>query len=70
MRRHDYVLATALGILPGTAVAVFLGATGRALLAGGSPLKWALFGAGLATTVVLGLFLGRLAKRRLKIDQR
>ena len=66
---RDYVVATAFTIMPGTLVAVFLGDTGRALLGGGSPLKWALFGAGLVAAVVLSVFLGRLARRRLDLGR-
>ena len=66
---RDYVVATALGIAPGTVVAVFLGATGRALIGGASPLRWTLFGLGLVATVVLSVYLARLAKRRLKIGE-
>ena len=66
---RDYMLATGLAIMPGTLVAVFLGATGRALIGGSSPLKWALFGAGLVASVVLSVFLGRIAKRRLGLER-
>jgi uncharacterized membrane protein YdjX (TVP38/TMEM64 family) len=64
---RDYLVATALGILPGTIVAVFLGATGRALLGGGNALKWGLFAAGIVASVILSVFLGRVAKKRLGI---
>ena len=67
VRRRDYVVATALGILPGTLVAVFLGATGRALLGGGDALKWGLFAAGIVASVALSIFLGHVAKKRLRI---
>ena len=67
---RDYLVATGLAIAPGTVVAVFLGATGRALIGGGSPLKWGLFAAGLAATAVLSVFLGRIARRRLRLDER
>ena len=65
---RDYLVATAVAIAPGTLVAAFLGATGRALLGGTSALNWGLFAAGLAASVVLSVFLGRLAKRRLGLE--
>ena len=67
VRRRDYAVATALAILPGTVVAVFLGATGRALLGAGDDLKWGLFAAGIVASVVLSVFLGHVAKKRLGI---
>ena len=67
VRRLHYVATTAVAILPGTLVYAFIGATGRALLGGGNALKWSLFAAGIVATVVLSLFLGRLAKKRLNI---
>ena len=67
VRLQAYAAASALGILPGTIVAVFLGATGRALLGGGNALKWGLFAAGIFASVVLSWFLGHIAKKRLGI---
>ena len=67
VKLRAYAAATALAILPGTIVAVFLGATGRALLGGGDALKWGLFAAGIVASVVLSWFLGRIAKKRLGI---
>ena len=67
VRLQAYAVASALGILPGTIVAVFLGATGRALLGGGNALKWGLFAAGIFASVVLSWFLGHIAKKRLGI---
>ena len=66
---RDYAMATAIAIAPGTLVAAFLGATGRALLGGGSELKWTLFAAGVVASVVLSVFLGRIAKRRLGLER-
>ena len=61
-------LFTIAAILPGTFVYAFLGATGRALMGGGDPLKWAMLAIGIIATIVLSIFLGRLAKKRLRID--
>ena len=66
--RRGYIAATAIGILPGTFIYAFLGATGRALLGGEKgPLEWSLLGAGIVATIILSIFLGRLAKKRLNI---
>lgn len=66
---RDYAVATAIAIAPGTLVAAFLGATGRALLGGGGALKWSLFAAGIVASVALSVFLGRIAKRRLGLER-
>jgi uncharacterized membrane protein YdjX (TVP38/TMEM64 family) len=67
VRRRDYLVATALAIIPGTVVYAFIGATGRALLAGGSALKWTMLAVGILATIILSVLLGRIAKKRLNI---
>jgi uncharacterized membrane protein YdjX (TVP38/TMEM64 family) len=68
VHRRDYLLATAIAILPGTVVYAFLGSTGRALMGGGDPLKWTMLAIGIIASIALTIFLGRLAKKRLGID--
>jgi uncharacterized membrane protein YdjX (TVP38/TMEM64 family) len=68
VRRRDYLLATAIAILPGTVVYAFLGATGRALMDGGDALRWTMLAIGIIASIALTIFLGRLAKKRLGID--
>jgi len=66
--RRAYIACTAIAILPGTFIYAFLGATGRALIGGEKgPLEWSLLGAGIVATIILSIFLGRLAKKRLNI---
>jgi uncharacterized membrane protein YdjX (TVP38/TMEM64 family) len=67
IKASHFVAATAFGIMPGTLVYLFLGATGRAALGEGGAAKWALLGAGLAATVIASLIVGRAAKKRLGI---
>jgi len=66
-----YLLASWVGMLPGTVLYVYLGSAGRAV-AGASPGpgvggEWDVifWGVGLAATLVLSLFLARLARRAL-----
>jgi uncharacterized membrane protein YdjX (TVP38/TMEM64 family) len=71
VRLADYVIAGA-GMLPGTLLYVYLGsAAGQAVAAAGgaapgrSPAEWALFGVGLAATLVVTLYVTRIARRAL-----
>ena len=60
-----YLAASWAGMLPGTFLYVYLGAAGKEA-AGGSgagPWKWVLFGAGLVATVVVTIWISRLAKK-------
>jgi uncharacterized membrane protein YdjX (TVP38/TMEM64 family) len=65
-----YLLASCLGMLPGTLLYAYLGAVGRAGLAGGkksySALEWAFFGIGLLATIGVTVFVSRLASNALK----
>jgi uncharacterized membrane protein YdjX (TVP38/TMEM64 family) len=72
VRLADYVIAGA-GMLPGTLLYVYLGsAAGQAVAAAGgaapgrSPAEWALFGVGLAATVVVTVYVTRIARRALR----
>ncbi|MBA2408979.1 MAG: TVP38/TMEM64 family protein [Gammaproteobacteria bacterium] len=63
-----YVAATFVGIMPGTALFVYLGAIGAAAGSGGSQgglLKWAFFAIGLIATIVVTVLITRKAKARL-----
>ncbi len=64
-----YALTSALGVIPGTLMYVYLGAVGRIGLSGAkhqrSPLEWGLMLAGLVATVAVTLLVGRIAKSAL-----
>lgn len=73
VRFWPYVLASWLGMLPGTLLYVYLGAAGKASLqaAAGvgprhSPLEYGLFGVGLLATVVVTVMVTRIARKALK----
>ncbi len=65
-----YLLASCVGMLPGTLLYVYLGAIGQAGLSGGkkghSPLEWTFLGVGLLATIGVTVFVSRLAKKALK----
>jgi uncharacterized membrane protein YdjX (TVP38/TMEM64 family) len=66
---RDYVLASAVGMLPGTAMYVYLGSLAGELAAGSArartPLDWAFYGLGLVATVAVTVYLTRLARATL-----
>lgn len=63
-----YVVATFVGIIPGTILYVYLGALGKAAGAGsgGGAMQWVFFGAGLVATAVVAFIITRKAKEKLK----
>jgi uncharacterized membrane protein YdjX (TVP38/TMEM64 family) len=69
---RDYVLASWIGMLPGTVMYVYLGSTLESLadLAAGRPRggvgEKVLFGIGLATTIVVTVLVTRLARKALR----
>jgi uncharacterized membrane protein YdjX (TVP38/TMEM64 family) len=63
---RDYVLASWIGMMPGTVMYVYLGSLARA--AGErsrTPAEWALSGGGLVATIVVTVFVTRLARTAL-----
>ena len=65
-----YVLASWIGMLPGTLLYVYLGTVGRAGLqaasgadAARSPLEWIFLGVGLAATVAVTIWVTRIARK-------
>ncbi len=63
-----YLLASAVGMLPGTLLYAYLGAAGRAGLGGGgegSPLKYVFLGLGLVATIAVTIIVSRAAKKAL-----
>lgn len=64
-----YLLASFVGMLPGSVLYVYLGAIGQATLAGGnkrSKEEYIFWGVGLLATIVATIYLARLAKAVLK----
>jgi len=65
-----YLLASFVGMLPGTLLYAYLGAIGQAGLSGGSksysPLQWTFLGIGLLATIAVTIFVSRVAKNALK----
>ncbi|MCA1604154.1 MAG: TVP38/TMEM64 family protein [Acidobacteria bacterium] len=69
-----YVLASWVGMLPGTLLYVYLGAAGKAGVeaaakgeaAARSPWEWTLFGVGLVATLVVTIIVTRIARNALK----
>ena len=65
-----YVLASWIGMLPGTVLYVYLGTIGKAGLGDDdkarSPLEYVFLGVGLLATIVVTVIVTRLAKKELK----
>src|SRR4029453_13300105 len=65
-----YLLASFVGMLPGTLLYAYLGAIGQAGLEGGkkeySPLQWTFLGIGLLATIAVTVFVSRVAKKALQ----
>ncbi len=77
VRFWPYVLASWLGMLPGTVMYVYFGAIGRAGLQaaaeggqGRSPLEYALLGVGLLATIVVTVLITRTAQKALREAER
>jgi uncharacterized membrane protein YdjX (TVP38/TMEM64 family) len=67
VRLGAYLLATAVGIVPGTILNVGIGVIGRTAAEGeASAANWALLVVGLVATVVLTIWMTRQAKQKLK----
>ncbi len=72
VRFRDYVLASWIGMLPGTVMYVYLGSAAKSLtdlaagsLTGGMGLQ-ALFGVGLTATIILTVLITRMARKAMK----
>jgi uncharacterized membrane protein YdjX (TVP38/TMEM64 family) len=67
---RDYVLASWIGMMPGTLLYVYLGSLAGGLASGAARqrglLEWALYGAGLLATVLVSALVTRIAQRALK----
>jgi uncharacterized membrane protein YdjX (TVP38/TMEM64 family) len=67
VRLGRYLLATAIGIVPGTLLNVWIGVIGHTAARGGAgAASWSLLVAGLLAMVVLTVWMTRAARRKLK----
>lgn len=64
---RDYVLASWIGMMPGTVMYVYLGSLAQVGASGQkkSPAEWALYGVGLLATLAVTIFVTRVARRAL-----
>jgi uncharacterized membrane protein YdjX (TVP38/TMEM64 family) len=65
VRFRSYVLASWIGMMPGTALYVYLGSAGRAVGEKRTPAEWALLAAGIVATAAVTILVGRVANREL-----
>lgn len=63
---RDYVLASWIGMMPGTVMYVYIGSLAHAGAQQTTPLQWGLRGIGLAATIAVTVILTRIAKKALK----
>lgn len=62
---RDYFFASWIGMMPGTVMYVYLGSLARAAGDKKSPLEWTLYGVGLLATIVVTIFVTRIARQAL-----
>jgi uncharacterized membrane protein YdjX (TVP38/TMEM64 family) len=62
-----YVLASWIGMMPGTILYVYVGSLGKAAASSNnkSPLEWSFYGMGLLATIVVTVYVTKIAKRAL-----
>jgi uncharacterized membrane protein YdjX (TVP38/TMEM64 family) len=65
VKLRDYVLASWIGMIPGTVMYIYIGSLARAAGETKSPAEWALYGIGLVATIVVTVFVTRIARRAL-----
>ncbi|MEK7232540.1 MAG: TVP38/TMEM64 family protein [Elusimicrobiota bacterium] len=74
VRLRDYVLASWVGMLPGTVMYVYIGSLAGNLAGLGAeartrtPAEWALYAAGLAATVAVSVYVTRIARAALETE--
>ena len=62
----DYVIASWIGMMPGTIMYVYLGSIGQAASGDGkTPAEWALFGVGLIATIIVTVYVTKVAQKEL-----
>ena len=62
-----YVLASWIGMMPGTILYVYVGSLGKAAASsnGKTPLEWTFYGLGLLATIIVTIYVTKIAKRAL-----
>ena len=62
-----YVLASWIGMMPGTILYVYVGSLGKAAASsnGKSPLEWTFYGMGLLATIIVTVYVTKIAKQAL-----
>ena len=63
--RH-YLVASWIGMMPGTVLYVYLGSLGKAAGEGRSPAQWAMYGVGLVATIAVTVYITKIARKALK----
>ena len=63
-----YTFATALGMLPGLAIKVYLGHAGRNVLGEGGASHWTMLVIGIVATLAMAFIVSRVARKRLRLD--
>ncbi len=66
VRFLPYLLASWIGMLPGTILYVAIGAAGHGSSQGKSPVQWVFLGAGVLATAAVTVWLARIARKELK----
>ena len=62
--RH-YLVASWIGMMPGTVLYVYLGSLGKAAGEGKSPAQWAMYGVGLIATITVTVYVTKIARKAL-----
>jgi uncharacterized membrane protein YdjX (TVP38/TMEM64 family) len=66
VKLRDYVLASGVGMLPGTVMYVYLGSFARTAGEEKSPAEWAFYGLGVVATIAVTVFVTRIARSSLR----
>ncbi len=66
VRFSHYVLASWIGMIPGTILYVYIGSLGKAASEGRSPGEWALYAVGLIATILVTISITKKAKAALR----
>lgn len=67
VKLRDYILASWIGMMPGTVMYVYVGSLAKAAAGGRTRTtgEWVLYGVGLLATIVVTIFVTRIAKKAL-----